>query len=288
MNRLQKKCLIATAGCHLLLVLVIVFGAAFFSHRDEPDDVTLLTVIPPNLIDAAFNSGVKAAQPPAPQPMVQPQPTPTPPTPAVVTPPTPPAPTFVQRVEKLFTPETPKLPPDDLTPVEKPTEPKPHKINVDLTKLVVRSVPKVSPDTSEADAREAAKEAKRRAKAIAKAAQAIKEQSSSATTVEMPGTSSVSYANYASVVKSVYDQAWTPPDDMAGDDANTKVSVTIGSDGTVISSHIIEKSGDERVDASVQRALDRVNFVAPFPDGAKEKERTFIINFNPQAKRMLG
>jgi TonB family protein len=288
MNRLQKKCLIATAGCHLLLVLVIVFGAAFFSHRDEPDDVTLLTVIPPNLIDAAFNSGVKAAQPPAPQPMVQPQPTPTPPTPAVVTPPTPPAPTFVQRVEKLFTPETPKLPPDDLTPVEKPTEPKPHKINVDLTKLVVRSVPKVSPDTSEADAREAAKEAKRRAKAIAKAAQAIKEQSSSATTVEMPGTSSVSYANYASVVKSVYDQAWTPPDDMAGDDANTKVSVTIGSDGTVITSHIIEKSGDERVDASVQRALDRVNFVAPFPDGAKEKERTFIINFNPQAKRMLG
>jgi len=288
MNRLQKKCLIATAGCHLLLVLVIVFGAAFFSHRDEPDDATLLTVIPSNLIDAAFNSGVKAAQPPAPQPMVQPQPTPTPPTPAVVTPPTPPAPTFVQRVEKLFTPETPKLPPDDLTPVEKPTEPKPHKINVDLTKLVVRSVPKVSPDTSEADAREAAKEAKRRAKAIAKAAQAIKEQSSSATTVEMPGTSSVSYANYASVVKSVYDQAWTPPDDMAGDDANTKVSVTIGSDGTVISSHIIEKSGDERVDASVQRALDRVNFVAPFPDGAKEKERTFIINFNPQAKRMLG
>ena len=288
MNRLQKKCLIATAGCHLLLVLVIVFGAAFFSHRDEPDDATLLTVIPSNLIDAAFNSGVKAAQPPAPQPMVQPQPTPTPPTPAVVTPPTPPAPTFVQRVEKLFTPETPKLPPDDVTPVEKPTEPKPHKINVDLTKLVVRSVPKVSPDTSEADAREAAKEAKRRAKAIAKAAQAIKEQSSSATTVEMPGTSSVSYANYASVVKSVYDQAWTPPDDMAGDDANTKVSVTIGSDGTVISSHIIEKSGDERVDASVQRALDRVNFVAPFPDGAKEKERTCIINFNPQAKRMLG
>ena len=288
MNRLQKKCLIATAGCHLLLVLVIVFGAAFFSHRDEPDDATLLTVIPSNLIDAAFNSGVKAAQPPAPQPMVQPQPTPTPPTPAVVTPPTPPAPTYVQRVEKLFTPETPKLPPDDLTPVEKPTEPKPHKINVDLTKLVVRSVPKVSPDTSEADAREAAKEAKRRAKAIAKAAQAIKEQSSSATTVEMPGTSSVSYANYASVVKSVYERAWRTPDDASNDEANTRVSVTIGSDGTVISSHILEPSGDASVDASVQRTLDNVNFIAPFPDGAKEKEKTFIINFNLKAKRMLG
>jgi hypothetical protein len=38
----------------------------------------------------------------------------------------------------------------------------------------------------------------------------------------------------------------------------------------------------------VQRTLDRVTFVAPFPDGAKEKERTFIINFNLKAKRMLG
>ena len=152
---------------------------------------------------------------------------------------------------------------------------------------VTHVAPKVT-DTSEADARAAAKAAKLRAKAIANAARAIKANASSATTVEMKGESSVSYANYASVVKSVYDQAWTPPDDMAGDDANTKVSVTIGSDGTVISSRIIEKSGDERVDASVQRALDRVTFVAPFPDGAKEKERTFIINFNPQAKRMLG
>jgi len=290
MNRLQKKCLIATAGFHLLLVLTLVFGAAFFVSHPKPDETQLLDVIPITEIDAAFNSGVKAAQPPAPTPVVppQPQPTPTPPQPkAEVTPPTPPAPTLVQRVEKLFTPETPKLPPDDLTPKETVSKPKEHPIKVDL-KQVTRIAPKTTLDTSDADARAAAKEAKRRRDLISKAAQAIKVGASSATTVEMPGTGSVSYANYASVVKSVYDRAWTPPDDMSGDDANTKVSVTIGSDGTVISSHIIEKSGDERVDASVQRALDRVNFVAPFPDGAKEKERTFIINFNPQAKRMLG
>ena len=290
MNRFQKKCLIATAGFHLLLVLTIIFGSAFFTSHTKPDDTQLLDVIPANLIDAAFSSGVKAAQPPAPTPVAQPQPQPqsTPPQPTppppkpVVTPPT-----LMERVEKIFKSEPQKLPPDDLKPVDN-TEPipKPHKIQVDL-KPVVHNVSKAS-DTSDADAREAAKEAKRRAKAIANAARAIKENSSSATTVEMKGESSVSYANYASVVKSVYDQAWTPPDDMAGDDANTKVSVTIGSDGTVISSRIIEKSGDARVDASVQRTLDRVNFVAPFPDGAKEKERTFIINFNPQAKRMLG
>ena len=299
MNRLQKKCLIATAGFHLLLILILVFGAAFFTSHPKPDETQLLDVIPANLIDAAFNSGVKAAQPPAPTPVVQPspqpQPTPTPPQPKAVVAPTPPppqpAPTLVQKVEDFFKPTPPKLSLDDLKPVEpaeKPAKPK-HEVKVDLTKQVVRNAPKVT-DTSDADAdaREAAKEAKRRAKAIAAAARAIKDNASTATTVEMPGTGSVSYANYASVVKSVYERAWRTPDDAANDEANTRVSVTIGSDGTVISSRILNPSGDASVDASVQRTLDNVNFVAPFPDGAQEKEKTFIINFNLKAKRMLG
>jgi protein TonB len=293
MNRLQKKCLIATAGFHLLLVLILVFGSAFFTSHPKPDDTQVLDVIPANLIDVAFNSGVKAAQPPAPTPVVQPQPPapqpqPTPPQPqAVVTPP-PPTPSLMKQVADFFKPVPEKLQSDDLTPKETASKPKEHKIQVDKT-LVTRTAPNVTTDTSDAEAaREAKRLAKAKAKALAEAMHAIKEGASSSTTVELRGTSSVSYANYASVVKSVYDQAWTPPDDMAGDDENTKVSVTIGSDGTVISSRIIEKSGDERVDASVQRALDRVTFVAPFPEGATEKERTFIINFNPQAKRMLG
>jgi len=103
----------------------------------------------------------------------------------------------------------------------------------------------------------------------------------------MPGNSSAAYANYASVVKSVYEQAWTPPDDTASDDANTKVSITIASDGTVVSARILTPSGDASVDASIQRTLDRVTFIKPFPEGAKEKERIYIINFNLKAKRML-
>ena len=104
----------------------------------------------------------------------------------------------------------------------------------------------------------------------------------------MPGTSTESYANYAAAVKSKYESAWIPPEDTANDDANVKVSVTIARDGSVITARILDRSGDGKVDASVQRTLDRVTFVAPFPDGAKEKERTFIINFNLKSKRMLG
>jgi TonB family protein len=102
----------------------------------------------------------------------------------------------------------------------------------------------------------------------------------------MPGNSSVAYANYATVVKSVYEQAWILPND-ATDNANTKVSVTIASDGTVITARIVTPSGDAGLDASVQRTLDRVKFIAPFPEGATEKERTYTINFNPQVKRLL-
>ena len=102
------------------------------------------------------------------------------------------------------------------------------------------------------------------------------------------GNSSVAAANYAQVVKSVYEQAWTPPADTASDDANVKVRVTIASDGTVISAQVLAPSGDTSVDASVQNTLDRVQFIAPFPAGSTDKERTYIINFNLKAKRLNG
>lgn len=291
MSRLQKKCLIATTGFHLLLVLIVVFGSAFFVSHSKPDESQILTVIPTTLIDAAFNSGVQNAQPPPPSPVQPPQPiqpTPQPPQPKPEPQPEPPKQTLMEKVQEIFKPEPPK--PDDSKPVEpadKPTKPTPKKIEVSL-KPVVRNASKPTKDTSEADAqREAQRVRDQRAKAFRSALNNIKDNASSATTVEMRGEGSVSYANYALAVKSIYDQAWTPPENMAIDDANTKVSVTISRDGRVVSSRIISRSGDARVDASVQRALDRVNFVAPFPDGATEAQRTFIINFNPQARRSL-
>jgi TonB family protein len=263
MNRLQKKCVIATAGFHLLLLVILLVGPAFFNARQKPDDSQVLDVIPANLIDAQFNSGVKNAQPPAPAPISIPQPQPPAPTP----------PTFAQKIEKFFTPE-PVKPTPDLTPVEKPEKSQPHKIQVN-TQLTTRTVPKNSTADSQ------------RAQAIRNAIRNLKKNLSPSTTVDMPGNSSAAYANYASVVKSIYEEAWTPPDDAANDDANTKVSITIASDGTVISARIIGASGDSGVDSSIQHTLDRVTFIAPFPSGTTDKERTYIINFNLKAKRML-
>jgi TonB family protein len=103
----------------------------------------------------------------------------------------------------------------------------------------------------------------------------------------MPGNSSAAAANYAQVVKSVYEQAWTPPDDTASDDANIKVRVSIASDGTVISASVIVPSGDASVDVSVRNTLERVQFIQAFPAGSADTERTYIINFNLKSKRQM-
>ena len=68
---------------------------------------------------------------------------------------------------------------------------------------------------------------------------------------EGPGGGGPSYASYASLVKTKYENAWQEPNDAANDNAIAKVSVTIGCDGTVYSSHITRPSGDPQVDRGV-------------------------------------
>jgi len=256
MNRLQKKCVIATAGVHLLLLVVLFVGPAFFYSKPKADDLQVLEVIPANLIDAPFNSGVANATPPPSAPVAPPQPPP--PIPEKIEPPKP-------------VKETAKAP----MPVEKLDANELRKIQIS-TQLVARPATKASPNANDAA----------RAQAIRIALKNLKSNLKPGTTIDMPGNSSVAYANYATVVKSVYEQAWILPNDVT-DNANTKVSITIANDGTVISARTITPSGDAGLDASVQRTLERVKSIAPFPEGATEKERTYIINFNPQVKRLL-
>lgn len=270
MNRLQKKCLVAVASAHLL-ALVVLLCSGFFIPSPKPDNSQVLDMIPAKLIDQAFSSGVRGAQAPPPVPIVQQQ-QPQPPKP----------------IEPVKQPEN--TPPDVVKPVDKtePKPPKPQDIKPDMTPVVRTKTTET--DKSDAAAKAAAaKEAKRlrdaKLKAIQDAANAIKSQTSSSTKIDVPGDSSVAYANYADVVKTVYTEAWNLPEDATSDDANVKVSVTIADDGRVTEAHIVEKSGDPSMDSSVQKTLDRVTQLEPFPEGSTDKERTYIINFNLKAKR---
>ena len=125
---------------------------------------------------------------------------------------------------------------------------------------------------------------------IGATARSLRNDVAPGTTIEAfgPGGGGEAYASYDQVVQSIYWHAWTPPEDTASDEAITKATVTIESDGTVLSARILKPSGDASVDKSVQRTLDRVTFIARFPEGAKDKQRTYKINFNLKAKRLSG
>ena len=279
MNRLQKKCLIAAAGTHFLVVIVILCSG-FIRPTPKPDTTPFLDMIPTKAVDALLSSGKADAPPPPPAPP-QRLPDPLPPTPA-------PPPVEEKHIEPAPV-EPPVTPPDttepDLTkPLEKPKPPT-HVVKVDLTKKVKRITPKTDDSAAEeAEAKAAADRARRqqekRAREIARAASSILNSESSSTEVTLQGNNSESYANFGTIVVSVYHHAWIPPESMASDSAMVNFTVTIARDGSVISSHITSPSGEPNVDRAVQRMLDRVTFIHEFPEDTKDRERTYHINFN--------
>lgn len=292
MNRLQKKCLFAATGMHLLLLVILLVGPAFLSSHSQMDDSETIDIIPPNLIDGnSFGGGPKApASAPAPapqQPVAQVVQPPQTSVKAEVEPPKPQSqPVEQSKPQPIVQKETPK-------PVKRAAESVDPKKEKTKPPLVLKPVTRSQNDaerSAQANARaQQLAAANRRAEAFRKAARSLSSGLSSSTEIETPGGfggEGEAFANYASVVKSIYENAWIEPTDSSLDDATAKVTVTIASDGTVISARISQPSGDAQVDASVQRTLNNVKFIAPFPSGTTDKERTFIINFNLKAKRL--
>jgi TonB family protein len=289
MNRLQKKCVIGTVGIHLLLFLILIVGPAFFNPQPKVDNTQVLDMIPANLVDAAVNSGVRGAQLPQPTP-VQPQPQPpppqpqySPPPPRIVQPPPPaptpsPSPSLIKEFERYFASKpTPSVKPD-MTPVERPVQHQDTDDNIKISLTKVKRTPQKnsSPDNAA------------NARAINSELKSLKSSLSSSTKIDMPGDSSASAANYALVVKSIYFRTILAnmPDQVAAN-VSTIVRVTIASDGTVTSSEIVTPSGDTTWDNAVQRTLNQVTFIAPFPTGSTDEERHYTLDFNPQVERSL-
>lgn len=280
MSRLYQKSLIASGGIHVLLGLILFVGPAFMASKPKTSDIQPIRFFPSMLIDAPFDnpggsSGSRAPTPaPAPlPPAVQPAPAP------------PPQPTRRPALEEA----SPKT--SDSLEVAKETGKK--KPQVDVTHRVRNPNLKAAPkDSSTDDSQERALLAQRQkwANQIGRAIGSLKSGTGSATRIDEDfaggdGTGP-SYASYASWVWSYFDRAWVRPEDASMEDATVEASVTIAREGTVVAKRIVKRSGDAAVDASVQRVLDRVATVGrPFPEGAKDKERTYIIPFNMKSKR---
>ncbi|HLP77254.1 MAG TPA: hypothetical protein VK327_10080, partial [Candidatus Paceibacterota bacterium] len=88
MNRTEKKCVIASASFHLLLVFILMFGPAFLASKsDQPIEMELVKFDPDILTDApGQHGGTPVPVPSAPRPV---PPTPAPQQTAVTPPPEP-------------------------------------------------------------------------------------------------------------------------------------------------------------------------------------------------------
>jgi colicin import membrane protein len=289
MNRLNQKCFIASAGFHLLLGVILLVGPAFLTSKSKSDNSPILDVIPANLIDAAFSGGGNPhAKPPPPAPLAPPAP------PAAPTAP-PPEPTRVREPEPPRKPvEEVKSTKPDPNSLETNEEHKHRKPQISLTEVTRKpgKTVKTTTTTNSADSEDqrVADARRRAADLIGQTARSLRNDIAPGTTLEAfgPGGGGEAYASYDQAVQSIYWHAWTPPEDTASDAAITKATVTIASDGTVLSARIIKPSGDASVDKSVQRALDQVRFIAPFPESAKDKQRTYTIKFDLKARRLTG
>lgn len=290
MTRLQRQCLTASLLAHLGLLGLLVLSAGFSPARPPPtEEVTLLTFIPDVLVDAPVMGGGAPAPPAAPPPTAPREPVvlPLPPTAS------PPVPKPESKPEPQRKPEPPPAPqppaePPRTSPTGEKPEPAPRrKIEVNL-KPVVRP-PGPSPgersreDTAARQRAEAERLARARQSQLARMADTLSRNLSSSTTVTVPGTGGATYASYASFVDLVYRQAWAPlkPREISERSLTVVARVVIARNGDVVLSEIKRLSGHEAMDRSVRAALDRVRTIGrPFPEGARDAQREFEIEFH--------
>jgi protein TonB len=252
MNRLQKKCFIASTSLHLLLVLVFLVCSAFLASNSRPssENVQIINFVPMVTMDGPVtpNPGASAA-PPAPAPI-----------------PAPPAP-------------TPPAQPVRNTPAVEPVREPKHVVVPDFTKAGSKSTtpPKTKPSVSTENSDQAARQ--RIADQFRQATHAIGSSMSGSTKIELSGSGTVGVADWLSAVVSIYQRTWQMPVGITQDFPPVRTSITIARDGSVISKRMTGSSGIPEVDASIQETLERITQTVPLPEAAKEDERTVIINF---------
>ena len=284
-ERLQKKCMIASAGLHATLIVLLFVGPAFLPSGKQvvvqqinftPDDVIEAMLAGggnPQPAQAAPTPELTPAAPPAPPQRVEPTPvTPTPPRREEVAPPQ--RDPDGERVQKKA------LPKANLRPVVRKNGPSRKQPTTNT-----------NPQRDAADQQRAAL-----ATAFQNAGSSVRSGTASSTTVNSPngpGGGGRSYAGYDMFVQQFYqlryDRALADAGDIGGQgNTSTEVSVTISRDGKVISSRIISPSPNSAQNRVVQRVLDAATFLRPFPEGSTDSQRTFNISFDLKPKKLTG
>ena len=252
MGKLKRSCLAGSFVLHAMIIALLVLGPMLLAKRQEK--VQVIDLIPSEIVDQILSPKVSV----------------TPPT-TTKTKPTPPKPKPVKITKPKPTPPKPK-------PV-KITKPKPQ-IKVNL-KPTIRQ-----PDSSKVKAQQEAAERARKAYAkrqetLNNSISRLSSNLSGSTAVNAP-LGRLAAANYESLIRKKYMDATFHPGAINRDPV-VKVRLVIARSGNVLSAQIINNSGVTSWDRAVQKSLDRVKHIAPFPKSISGTKKTFTLNFNSRS-----
>ena len=255
MGRLKRSCVVGSVVFHVLILATLVIGPMLLAKRDET--VRVIELIPSDVIDKLLAPAAPVAPPPAPTPpkpepkKIKPKPTPPKPEPKKIKPKPKPKPVLSK----------PKIKP----------KPKP-KIKVNLNSNIRK------PDTRNTKAEQ---EAAKQREALNRSLNKLDTKLSDRTAVNVP-LGLYASANYESLIRRKYMDATIHPGAISGDPV-VKVRLVIARNGRVISARVTGQSGFASWDRAVQKALDRVKFIKPFPESMKGSQQTFNLNFNSRS-----
>lgn len=278
MQPLHKKCLFLSAAIHAALLGVLLLGSAF--HKPEPPrQIIPIKYFSGRLVDSVLNGGGGAPQMvriPNPNPSPAPaNPTPPPPTPPKANP----------------TPTPPKTTAKNSTPAPTPKNPR---INTTLTtRKPTDKTASTKNSAASASTKTTTTPPNQRAQAVERLIQSLHQNLTSGglTLNETIGSGvggGPAALNYNQAVLGAFDDAWQPPPELEEDTAVTLARIVVHRSGRILDARIIKRSGNHLMDLSVQNALEAVKELPPFPEGARDLERTFKIEFNLKVKRGLG
>jgi len=309
MSRLRLQCLLGSAALHGLLLVVFVVGSGFRAPHHEPEWETMpvLDFVPTRLVDGNVMGGGDPRGMTAPPPVLPRAADPAPrPEPAQPPPPAPPR----QPERQTPSPEPVKTPP------KKPAAPDPEALSETGTKKAT-SKPKIEvskklvtrrPRDDAASRKKAAQQAEAEAEAerarwaertrqvrsgqLSGAVTKLQGSLSGRSVVAVPygpGGGGETYAGYGLYVRYIYERAWRPPTEAPDGSRVVTARVVIARDGKVVRAEIVSKSGAAALDKSVATVLGRVTTIGrPFPDSSPDEQKTFLIDFDLQAKRSTG
>jgi TonB family protein len=282
MNRLQKQCIAASAGLHLLLLVALLFGSGFRSEQPDRLDVEPFHMMPSSVIESLLDDPADVLAEPETEPItetqavenqeiqkqepepieVEPKPEPKPdPKPVVEPKPEPkPEPTKEPSISKR---------------VEKP-KPKPKKTKIKISKVFKSNTTKRNPTVKT--------QGPKVTKTSANPLKINKNLGKVGGGSSIQGVTTVSgslLGRYGHLVQSAYDRQWRQPAGISSSNLKVKVKVVVAKDGRIQSATISQSSGVSAMDQSIERAIRMVKRISQAPpEGASLSNRTFILNFN--------